>query len=402
MLGVGLSLAGNGGCSGGFDDCRASRTCKGPTTTAAGGFGAAGASAVGQAGAGYGGALFANGGASAGGSGEQAGAQGAAIGGEAGQGGAQEPTRGGAENSSGEAGAAGNDAGRGGEPAVPDTTPPEIVSVVPEDGAHGVRIDSDIVVTFSESMDRPETEASFQGDAFLPSHTTFTWSDNGKVMSIHSPGSLEYADVSADAREYSFSITTFARDLAGNHLFQTQSVSFDTGHTGAATLGLADARIVHHAVPGPDQIETPCTGSLDGMTNSDALLLTFSFEGVAGADAIVDFVSAELGVPFDTTSATLVSTDLEVDHVSIDREALTWDPPVLGSLGSLSVSRGAIVGATLDVSEGIRDDLVNRAARSDYTQYLIHFADTAASQSMAFHCTPGFAGAAIDVEYVTP
>ncbi len=303
--------------------------------------------------------------------------------GEAGQGGEKwtSESRGGASDGEGEFGAAG-DSGAGGEREAPDTTPPTILSISPDDGAHAVRIDADVVVTFSEPMNELETEASFEGDAFLPSHTTFSWSNDGTV--IHS---------------YSFTITSFARDLAGNHLARDESVTFDTGHTYSTTITLVDARIIRHVVPGPDQIRTPCITSSDEIQSNEGLLLTFSFEGLAQLDSIVDWKSAALTGSATDSSAN--GTELEAGHVIVPPANLTWDVPIIEQAPVIGLTNATRM---FDVTDGVRDDFVNRSVRSNYTQYFIRFVDTTAAQNAALVCgsPSGLRGASLEGEYVAP
>ena len=60
-------------------------------------------------------------------------------------------------------------------PGDDDTTPPEVVSVSPQDGATGVRTDAAIQIEFSESMDPVVTEAAISTEGLgTPS---FEWND---------------------------------------------------------------------------------------------------------------------------------------------------------------------------------------------------------------------------------
>jgi len=382
IVGMGSLVAASGGCSGGFDGCKASRTCAGTYVPSPGGYAGSG-----------GGAGFATGGSGGdieGVAGASAGTPSAGAAGEAGQGGdgSLPESAGGTPSEGGEAGVPGGaGSGAGGEPEPPDTTPPVVVSISPADGAHAVRIDTDIVVTFSEAMDQPETEASFECDACLPSHTTFEWSEGGTVMTVHSPGAFEYQEVgAATVLTYSFSITTFARDLAGNHLRDDRRVSFDTGHVYTTTIAPSDLTVIHHTATDPNGLDAACTGSGGQITASDAILLTFSFDDILQSSQVVDWVSATLQTPFTTTSAYL--TSLGVYRVSVSPADLTWDVPVLENLGTLNVSNSVQGHASIDATNGVRDDFVNRSIRANRTQYLIHFVSSTTAMSIPLSCGP--------------
>lgn len=309
-----------------------------------------------------------------------------------------------------------DDGGIGGQPEPSDTTPPEIISVSPPDGAHTVPLDTDIVVTFSEPMDTAETEKAFVSDDFLPSQTTITWSDGGRTMTVHANEGLQYADPSySSLKLYTYSITTFGRDIAGNHLTSNRSFSFDTGHIYAVSL---EAEIYHlqHPSSGADDVEwIMCDTGTAELGVSQGLLSQFSFDtmaedvGIVGGslDEILDFPSATL--TFVTgLDQSLVSID--ADRISIeptavpDPPALTWGVPVLQEMGSFVVDEAdANYDYRLDIGSGLKDDFFHRNERYDETQYFIRFYDVMPSKKktvvMEIPCNPGIR---IDLTYLLP
>jgi Bacterial Ig-like domain len=113
---------------------------------------------------------------------------------------------------------------------VPDTTPPTVVSVDPPNGATGKYNTQPITVTFSEPMNQVATQAAYQSADLPASAVTFTWSTDGKVMTVKSNALLEYkvvASPSDAAKSYSFAVTNTATDLVGNKLSVLNS-SFST------------------------------------------------------------------------------------------------------------------------------------------------------------------------------
>jgi hypothetical protein len=109
---------------------------------------------------------------------------------------------------------------------IADTTPPTVTGTSPSSGATNVATSSLITVTFSESM-----------DASTINLTTFTVKDN--VTSTNIAGTVSYntstkiatftpgAALTAN-RSYTVTVTTGAKDVAGNALAVNASFSFTT------------------------------------------------------------------------------------------------------------------------------------------------------------------------------
>ncbi len=99
-----------------------------------------------------------------------------------------------------------------------DQTPPTIVSTVPEDGAENVAGAADIEITFSEPMSVWETQ-----NAIIlspePEEVDFEWNGTTLLIQHNSFGSNVQVTVT---------VTTSARDLAGNSLASDYSFSFTT------------------------------------------------------------------------------------------------------------------------------------------------------------------------------
>jgi hypothetical protein len=109
--------------------------------------------------------------------------------------------------------------------AAPDTTPPTVSFVVPANAATGVAIGGNIAAAFSEAM-----------DPLTISTATFTLKQGTTVVT----GTVSYAGVTATfnplnnlapSTTYTATITTGARDLAGNALATAFVWSFTTGTT---------------------------------------------------------------------------------------------------------------------------------------------------------------------------
>jgi hypothetical protein len=157
----------------------------------------------------------------------------------------------------GSSGTGGDTTGSGGGGSTDDTTAPTIVSVLPDDGAGGVAEDAQIIITFSEAMDKAATQQAYQSATagLKASEVTFSWNADGTVLTITPNELLEYAAVTApdaDANEYAFSLSSVAADKAGNELEGadysfttlkrvTQTIVRDAVNTGTIRKYVSDA-----------------------------------------------------------------------------------------------------------------------------------------------------------------
>ena len=104
----------------------------------------------------------------------------------------------------------------------PDTTPPTVISTVPDSNVTGVSTGVQITVTFSETMDT----ASFAPNAFIltggGSNIVCSVNVSGATATFTPSSKLAYGTV------YTATVTTFARDQAGNNLALDKTWSFTT------------------------------------------------------------------------------------------------------------------------------------------------------------------------------
>jgi hypothetical protein len=108
-----------------------------------------------------------------------------------------------------------------------DTTNPFVESANPADAVEKVGVDSDVVVRFSEPMDRTTVEAAFsleysKDGASTKVVGTFTWSPDMRTLTFSPSADLE------KGTEHTLSLTTGAKDRAGNAIFPAISYSFTT------------------------------------------------------------------------------------------------------------------------------------------------------------------------------
>lgn len=127
----------------------------------------------------------------------------------------------------------------------PDTTPPIISSASPANNATGISITSTVTATFSEAMD-PSTITD----------QTLTLSMPGEVGQVPVSGTVTYSGTTATftpsallfyETTYTATITTGAKDLAGNSIASPYTWSFTTG-TATATVVTAIAGGYDHTI----------------------------------------------------------------------------------------------------------------------------------------------------------
>jgi alpha-tubulin suppressor-like RCC1 family protein len=147
------------------------------------------------------------------------------------------------------------------DPLIPDTTPPGVTSTSPADGATDIATNTVIVIVFSEAMNA----------ATLTAGTTFTLSDGTNAVA----GSVSYDAATRTATftpssnlstitTYTATVTTGARDLAGNGLAADRVWTFTT-----AALAPADT-----TPPGVTST-SPADGATDIATNT-VIVIVFS------------------------------------------------------------------------------------------------------------------------------
>jgi len=107
-----------------------------------------------------------------------------------------------------------------------DRTAPTVASTYPANGAVAVPLAIRPQIMFSEAMDQSATEAAFQ---IAPTATgSLSWSNNSLMLTPDSP-------LTANT-QYTLTIGTGAKDLAGNHLAGEVQASFATGDSSSPGL----------------------------------------------------------------------------------------------------------------------------------------------------------------------
>ncbi len=212
----------------------------------------------------------------------------------------------------------------GGNPA-PDTTSPSILLVrllssrhaftlSPSSEPKGVAKDTNIVITFSEPMNRAATEAAFQSSnsELAASNVTFSWNTESTVLTIDPKKSLEYQkDI---AKRYSFNFAQTARDAASNALALSPAFAFTTFRQITQTMpaltnleanftwdNLADV-----IFSGPSHFDVLSVGDYEGtnFSASHRSVLAFNVSNLSATLRREDILSAKLSVFQKDTAGT--------------------------------------------------------------------------------------------------
>jgi hypothetical protein len=352
-------------CSSAFSDCEAARDC-GNSAGSGGQAGAADGARAGSAGKtaslGDGGAAD----AAAGAAGDvNAGASNAGAAGEADNAGA-----GGKSET-----AANSESGGNGGAAPSDTIPPTILGITPINGATRLTTTTDsIVITFNEPMNRTATEAACVPSSAAPA-PSFSWNALGTVLTINPNLSYPAAtDPNAAATPFQFSISTAAKDLAGNSVTAqvawqftllreiTQSLGYT--HGGNLTTGKTVVASFAEAGDTASDLETR------GFMSYDISALPAGIVTLESA-TISTHIAGIYGDPFGLLGNMLIQS---VSYTSIN--STTFDQAPLHDLGTFIAATGNNASndpVSKDVLPALGDDYANRAARNNSSQYRLLF-----------------------------
>ncbi len=267
-----------------------------------------------------------------------------------------------------------------------DTSPPTITSIEPQDGATGVTKDANIVITFSEKMDQAATQTAYQSTSLPSSNVTFTWNAESTVMTVKPNAALAYAtgtDLNAvTAQSYSFSLTTTAKDSAGNAL-ATVSSSFST------------LRRINLSLP--NQLETGGTfyndntyiigpqqetqvGYRNGFYGRGYYSVDLSSIPSAVKEEALEVAVLSIhknGVVGNPYAGPAFNNSVFLDHMNYGNGLNQVGLYSLKNLSEIGVFDSASNGVngfeSKDVTDAVRDDLNNRDSRGSRSQYRLRF-----------------------------
>lgn len=117
-----------------------------------------------------------------------------------------------------------------------DTIVPSIKSVSPLDGSSTIAINTNLVFTFSETMNQPASEGAISSTPAIT--CAFRWNAEGDLLTCDPSNNL------AVSTTYNVIVGAGAKDLAGNALANTFSFRFTTGTKALETCKFNDVTTV--------------------------------------------------------------------------------------------------------------------------------------------------------------
>jgi len=230
--------------------------------------------------------------------------------------------------------------GSGGGGDTPTVTVPTVLSTVPDDGATGVRPDSEVSIQFSEEMDAVSVFNNTTIDP-NPSNVNYTWL-SGSTLVRFSP-----AAGWADSTHYTITIGASAQDAQGTSMGSAYMFSFDTGDIPIATI-ISPA-------PGETNVGLSPVISISFSEPMDTGSVADNF-GVSGYSGYLNlsWSGAGMASSLDVSFATSLTADTTYTATLLpfaeDQEGTS-----LGVPSSVTFSTGASL-ATGSVSGTIDDD----------------------------------------------
>jgi DNA-binding beta-propeller fold protein YncE len=160
-----------------------------------------------------------------------------------------------------------------------DATLPTVVSINPANGATGVSLKDSILITFSEPMDTASVRAAF---GIAPAISgTFAWNGQNVVK-------FTMSKIMAVNRAYTVTVSTGARDLAGNQMAASFSWSFTTDRVVYAACTQAGRVYVLARASGEEMQRLDITNPVDIACSPDGSKFYVITGGAAGSLKVLD------------------------------------------------------------------------------------------------------------------
>ncbi len=271
----------------------------------------------------------------------------------------------------------GGDADPGPTPDPGDTEAPRVVSTTPTTSATGIGASTKIVITFSEAMDRQTVESAYESAKLPLDKVSMSWNTEMTVLTISPDQPMLYAEGigtdpgSVTPISYALHIGTGAADLAGNPLASAMDLSFATRRRMSAAFGL-DAALSRTTLGGA------ALGEQIDVIVGDASVNNLPYRGYVSFDlatlpqgALVEdaaFSARQLA----TEGAPYSLGPLVAYHLTFSAMANVGLVEAMSSPGAFSQD-GTAESKSIDVTSQVADDVANRAARSDLSQYRLQF-----------------------------
>lgn len=148
---------------------------------------------------------------------------------------------------------------------VKDVVAPSVSNVSPSNGAEAVELESDVVIEFSEAMDKASVESSITISPSV-SNVSYEWDTEGKVVTVYMDD-LEYNTT------YSVVLSTDVSDISGNKL----EAEFSSDFTTISPLGIKDPNFQMKLSPNPSSDYVMI--SLPKVMERDALIEVLNLGG---------------------------------------------------------------------------------------------------------------------------
>jgi len=163
-----------------------------------------------------------------------------------------------------------------------DTTPPTVSDTSPSNAATGVMLNSSISVTFSEAM----TNSSLNTSSFTLRRTAGGAAITGPVVVSSNTAMFVPSANLAASTQYTATITTAAKDAAGNALSANFTWTFTTGAAPDTTPPMVSATSPANAANGVATNSSVSATFSEAMTNSTLNSGNFSLVRTAGGAVI--------------------------------------------------------------------------------------------------------------------
>ncbi|WP_168734847.1 Ig-like domain-containing protein [Deinococcus sp. KSM4-11] len=316
----------------------------------------------------------------------------------------------------------------GGTPG-PSAGAPELLAISPPNGAVGVHKDTNIELSFNQPMNHASVEAAYVSfsEGLRRDQVTFVWNANSTKVTIDPKVDLKYADGTAAPITYSFLVGSSAADQAGGTLKETVA-SFRTARQFTAVLGSQAAldgytsgrdALYSNGVVGGNTARTGGMGDMvpEGGSATVSVRAFFSFDLSGLPPTVVpgDLSAATLGLEQVTVypssayaDMTTAGEQLILEQVNYGNQLTITDfgTPALSLVTAAFSKDAALTRRSADVLTQVRDDLANRAARGDRTQYRLRFAKDQPEGSYGFAdfatAEGGARAPSLELKYLAP
>ena len=231
--------------------------------------------------------------------------------------------------------------------AAPDTTPPTVSSTSPTNGANGVATNASVSATFSEAMTNSTlTTASVKLATTSGAAVAGTVNVNGTTATFTPSAAL------AGGTQYTATITTAAKDAAGNALVADYVWNFTTGVVPDTTAPSTPAGLTASAVS-QSQINLSWSASTDNVAvtgyrvyRGGALITTvgtvttYQNTGLSASTSYTYTVQAIDAAGNASGQSTVASATTLGTPTATGTAILAWDPVTVANLSGYRVYYG--------------------------------------------------------------